>query len=133
MTDETQEQASKVGKGKPPKEHQFKAGRSGNPRGRPKGAKGTKTILNQALSERVTIKKDGRPKTMSMREAIVRIHVAQAAKGDLRALNALYALMHDLGAHDVGEEIARAASDEELAMLSRFVDREVERRAEGAS
>lgn len=28
---------SEVGKGKPPKEHQFKPGQSGNPAGKPKG------------------------------------------------------------------------------------------------
>ena len=132
MTDEAK-QDYEVGKGRPPKQSQFKPGKSGNPRGRPKGAKGTKTILNEALSERVTIVKDGRQKTMSKREVIIHNHVALAAKGDLRALNALYALMSNLDAHDLGEEIARAASDEDLSMLSRHIEREVERRAKEAS
>ena len=40
-----------VGYGKPPKHTRFKKGRSGNPRGRPRGAKNLSTLLFGALNE----------------------------------------------------------------------------------
>ena len=44
-----------VGYGKPPRHSQFVKGQSGNPRGRPAGAKNLKTLLNKALNELVIV------------------------------------------------------------------------------
>ena len=40
-----------VGYGKPPKANQFKPGKSGNPKGRPKGARSEATMLVELLSQ----------------------------------------------------------------------------------
>jgi hypothetical protein len=40
-----------VGYGKPPRDTRFPKGQSGNPRGRPSGAKNLKTLLSEALNE----------------------------------------------------------------------------------
>ena len=40
-----------VGYGKPPRHTRFTKGQSGNPRGRPPGAKNLKTLLSEALNE----------------------------------------------------------------------------------
>ena len=45
----------KVGYGRPPKHSRFRKGQSGNPRSRPKGARGLKTDLRAELSERVRV------------------------------------------------------------------------------
>jgi len=39
--------AYEVGYGKPPKQTRFAAGKSGNPKGRPKGAKNKRPLLNK--------------------------------------------------------------------------------------
>ena len=44
-----------VGYGKPPRHTRFVKGQSGNPRGRPPGAKNLKTLLNKALNELVVV------------------------------------------------------------------------------
>jgi hypothetical protein len=44
-----------VGYGRPPPHSRFKKGQSGNPWGRPPGAKNLKTVLNEALNERVIV------------------------------------------------------------------------------
>lgn len=65
----------KVGKGKPPKAHQFKKGQSGNPRG-PKRNKTVATatieeLVAEALNEPVTVIIRGRERTITKKEAIV--------------------------------------------------------------
>src|SRR5580700_2307294 len=54
-----QERDYEVGYGKPPRPTRFKRGQSGNPRGRSSGAKNLKTLLSDALNERVTVSKNG--------------------------------------------------------------------------
>jgi hypothetical protein len=54
-----------VGYGKPPMATQFKPGNNANPRGRPKGAKNHRTILIDALNEKVVVLQNGRKKTMT--------------------------------------------------------------------
>lgn len=51
------EENNKVGKGKPPKEHQWKPGQSGNIGGRPKGSKNLKTIFRQIAEMEVSEEK----------------------------------------------------------------------------
>src|SRR6266581_1429571 len=48
-----------VGYGKPPRHSRFVKGQSGNPRGRPPGAKNLVTLLNKALNELVIVTEDG--------------------------------------------------------------------------
>jgi Family of unknown function (DUF5681) len=78
-----------VGYGKPPSHARFKKGRSGNPQGRPKGAKNSTTLLNEALSEPVVITHNGRRKTVSKKQAIMMQIVNKAASGDHRAIQLL--------------------------------------------
>ena len=74
-----------VGYGKPPKEHRFKKGQSGNPKGRPKGALNIATVIDRVLREQVVITENGERKTISKLEASVKQVVNKAASGDMRA------------------------------------------------
>ena len=49
-----------VGYGKPPVPSRFQRGKSGNPKGRPKGALNVTTILFRTLREIVVINENGR-------------------------------------------------------------------------
>jgi len=90
---ETQEtNPYRVGYGKPPKKAQFQRGRSGNPKGRPKGALNISTVLERTLREVVVINENGRRKQVTKMEAAVKQLVNQAASGDLAALRQLTAL-----------------------------------------
>ena len=48
-----------VGYGKPPKQHQFKPGHSGNPKGRPKAAQNANKLARKILSRPIKVKEGG--------------------------------------------------------------------------
>jgi hypothetical protein len=75
-----------VGFGKPPRSTRFKRGKSGNPAGRPRGAKNFATALEQELKSRVIVTENGRRKRVSKREVIAKQLVNKAAGGDLKAI-----------------------------------------------
>lgn len=82
-----------VGYGKPPTASRFKPGQSGNPKGRPKGSKSARTLLDRALSTPITITENGRSKTVQHREALFKSLTAKALKGDMRSLALIIKLM----------------------------------------
>ena len=79
----------KVGYGRPPKEHQFKSGQSGNPSGGRKGAKSEAAILREILSRKVTIRQGDRARKIPLLEAIILKMVEEALHGDLKATSFL--------------------------------------------
>lgn len=56
-----------------------------NPKGRPKGAKGIKTIARQILSEKVNVRTAKGAKKVALLEALLRKEAELAANGDWRA------------------------------------------------
>src|SRR3954451_17739701 len=75
-----------VGYRNPPRSTQFAKGRSGNPRGRPPGAKNTATLLREAFEEKIMIPVNGRPRSFTKQEMALRQLANGAAKGDPKAL-----------------------------------------------
>lgn len=71
---------------KPPKEHQFKKGASGNPNGRPTGSRNLSTILKAMLEEDVEVVIDGNKERRQFQEVIIRKLLKKANDGDIRAI-----------------------------------------------
>jgi pantoate kinase len=113
-----------VGYGKPPKEHRFKKGKSGNPNGRPKGALNIATVIDRVLQEKVVINENGKRKTISKLEASIKQVVNKAASGDMRAFQQLpslarYAEAAKQAAERHKNRPVEDLTDEELAEIIR--------------
>ena len=83
-----------VGYGKPPRRTRFTKGQSGNPRGRVRGGKNLKTLLDETLNEPVIVAENGGRRKISKLRAIIKQLVNkqlvnQSAKGDWRVAKML--------------------------------------------
>ena len=85
-----------VGYRKPPRHTRFTKGQSGNPRGRPPGAKNLKTLLSDALNEFVIVSENGGRRKITKREAIVTQLVNRSASADFRAIKILLDMVRDI-------------------------------------
>jgi Family of unknown function (DUF5681) len=115
------------GYGRPPKATRFRPGQSGNPRGRPKGARGLSTIIAAALGERVAINEDGRRRRITKFEAAIKQLVNRAASGEIRATQLLIQLVQSDEARP--ERQASGPSSEADAVVLAELTRRMERNA----
>jgi hypothetical protein len=89
-----------VGYRKPPKQHQFPKGHSGNRGGRPKKSKSIQNLLEQELNLVITVKEGGRELRLTKRQAIVKRHVNAALNGNIKAVEHLLKFCSDHGIAD---------------------------------
>lgn len=78
---------------RPPKSSRFAAGRSGNPRGRPKGSRNLKTDLDKLLTKKITVREDGEVRKVTRQEAILLGLFSKAVRGDVRAITSIFAML----------------------------------------
>ena len=106
-----------VGYRKPPGHTRFKKGQSGNPKGRPAGAKNLSTVLSEALNEPVVVTENGGHRKITKRQAIITQLVNRSATADLRAIKILLDMLRDIESQTVPaspETAAFTAADEKV-------------------
>ena len=106
----------RVGYGRPPMMTRFRPGQSGNPRGRPKGARNLSTIVAAALSERVAINENGRRRRITKFEATVKQLVNRAASGEARSTQLLLALVQANEARPAQQDASRLSDADSIVM-----------------
>ena len=74
-----------IGYGRPPLRTRFQSGRSGNPKGRPKGSKNFSTLIAEELAQPVVLTENGKRKRMSKRQALAKQLTNRALSNDLKA------------------------------------------------
>lgn len=113
-----------VGYGRPPQASRFKPGQSGNPRGRPKGAKGVGAVLRTRLLAKVTITENGRRRQITVLEALIAKLIKGAFDGDSRSVDKLTKLFPLLD-EELAEETRAARSAEAADQVDAARDRAV--------
>ena len=128
------DQEYRVGPGRPPKEHQFRPGQSGNPKGARRKSTSIeldlKALFERALSGKVTLRQGEQEKIITKAAAGIEHLVDQFAKGDRHARRDLLALAERLGVDLVAgqgdaldQNVAAALSANDEALLADYVKR----------
>ena len=109
-----------VGYCRPPSQSQFKKGQSGNPQGRPKGAKNLATIVQAANKERVIVNENGKRRSISKLEAAFKQLLNKAASGDHRSIQLLMQITQavEQRAEEVGTPQVAATEADQSVMTS---------------
>lgn len=110
----------RVGYGRPPRAHQFKPGQSGNPRGRPKGAKNEATILHELLHRKIPIREGGRTRKIMVLEAILLRFTEDSLKGNTKSA-AFLLNRHNLTTSGQPQQVDIGEDDREI--LDEFMSR----------
>jgi hypothetical protein len=112
-----------VGYGKPPQHTRFKKGESGNPAGRPKGTKNLTTLFEKELKQRVVVTENGRRRSITKQEAMVKHLVNKAVSGDRPLMQLLLEEIRLLEAR-----AASSPSDASIDEADREVMRQIQER-----
>jgi hypothetical protein len=115
-----------VGFGRPPKHTQFRPGKSGNSRGRPKGRSSFQDIVKDVLFEKLEVRVGERTKKLANVSALLRTAMNRALKGDHKFLMAVIAFIRLSGLSDVGTDTFVTESDNSAdeAILADFLRRQ---------
>ena len=112
-----------VGFRKPPKSGQFKKGKSGNPKGRPKGTRNFNKDLEEVLAGKVTVTENGKPKKVSSQSAALMRLREKALGGNLRAIALFLPLAPQLTADKEAPGSERLLTAAEKSIIQRhFTD-----------
>jgi Family of unknown function (DUF5681) len=125
---EAKRPAGTVGYGRPPPEHKFKKGASGNPKGRPKGAKNEATILRALLNRKIQLRQDGKSQSITVLEAMLLKIADEALKGNPKA--AAFLLDRYAPVDAVGEDRVELDPDDQqiLESFARRLEEKINKR-----
>jgi hypothetical protein len=108
---------------RPPGASRFQAGRSGNPKGRPKGARNLRTDLTALMKKRVTVREDGELSHISRQEAMLLSLFDKAVRGDVKASGQIFTMLTKLGLHDAAPSEPPPVTGNDRAIVEAFLRR----------
>jgi hypothetical protein len=111
------------GYGKPPVATRFSKGRSGNPKGRPKGSRNVASVLDEVIREKVRVTENGKVRAMTKLEAMMRQLMTKALSGDLKAMKEVVALKHLCEAITDQTRQQQPDTEKNEAIMRRLVER----------
>ena len=112
-----------VGFGKPPIEHRFKPGQSGNRRGRPRDGINVATAVRNAAKQRRKVTIDGKQNEMTSLDIAVRRQFEKAVNGDTKAFQAMVGLVESYAPELLTAPVKKAIDEEGKALLLDYAAR----------
>lgn len=113
---------SAAGYAQPPGNTRFKSGKSGNPKGRPRGSRNLGTDLNGLMTETVAVRENGKSRRITRQEAILLSLIEKAIHGDVRAASHLSSLLMKLNPAAPANE-PEDVTDDDRTVLANFLHR----------
>ena len=104
--------SERVGRGHPPRDTRFKPGQSGNPRGRPKGARSLAEDIRREMRKTAVVTVDGKSARQTFQALTAQQLTLAGAKGSLKAIE----LGAKLTGQASGSDPAPIAPQETLAL-----------------
>jgi hypothetical protein len=112
----------KKGRKREPNKGSFSAGMSGNPKGRPPGAKGAKATIRKALNGSVDVQTAKGRKKIGIFDALIKKEIVLAVDGDWRARRTMFELARwALGDSSEGPQLLGAVAPDELTDAGRVI------------
>jgi len=114
---------NEVGYGKPPKSRQFRAGQSGNPKGRPKGSRNLLTIIQKDGEQRVRVSGSSGSRLVTKKKLVISQVGNKAAQGDLAAARFYLSLQQQVDAIGESREATQSLNEQDAASKKSFLAR----------
>lgn len=111
-----------VGYGQTPEHTRFKKGQSGNPKGRPKGAKGFKTILRKELLRTISVTEQGKSRKMSTFKVVLRKLSNDAMMGKPHAVKQIMEYCQQFLDEDSAAATEQILTESEQQLLRLFLE-----------
>ena len=122
----TRKGKSGVGYRRPPVHTRFKPGQSGNPRGRPKGARSADAIIKAVIGRKVTLHEGGVGRKVDLLEAVVLRLAQDALKGNPKTAALLIKLAQGFSdSEDTTDPQVLSSQDQKL--LDNFLTRAMQK------
>ncbi len=118
----TERRDYEVGYKKPPAEHRFRPGQSGNRKGRPSGARSLATEVAEILNTPIIVTEGGKRRKVSTLKGVLLRLREKALKGDARAIDRFLALTLKEGAHQQPEQSIAELTAEDLRILNNHLE-----------
>jgi hypothetical protein len=115
--------SAEVGYGKPPQATRFRAGQSGNPRGRPKGSKNLALVIQRDGRQLVKVNGPRGARSITKLEVVVMQLSNLAAQGNLPAARAYLALMQFCESSDQKSNLPPAPHERDTAVMKNILER----------
>ena len=119
-----------IGYRRPPASSRFTKGKSGNPKGRPKGSSNFVTLLEKELAHPIVVNENGKKRTITRLQAMVKKLVAAALQGDQKGLLTLLEIMRRTGRFEQ-VEVQSLLPDDYESLLDSFVQQRQKARGPG--
>lgn len=114
-----------VGYGRPPVHTRYRPGQSGYPKGRPKGRRNTRTILDEILGQPAKVRQGNRTRKRSTLEAYLLSLVARALQANNKEEDRLVTLLRLTGSLAEQPEAPKhePVTEDDAAIVNDFLER----------